>query len=424
MGKTIVFEKTFQTTATDPDPPIAPPAALPDVNMAITAVEVVGLNKIRVSFDCENLLPDCSATLYLTKDNLTETDVLALTSRDLSVGFVEMPVDSNISTLSILPSITYDDGTSTMDFEPYQHTFDNTLECDIQVVVPNNSIVFDLKAISGDGVITVVVDLDTNTILTEWELAWEGEIISTSVSTEFSPDTPTVNYGVYITDANGQKTSTDFVAEVKTSVDVRPEFTFNYKNPGDVGITYNNDGTINTYIATDFQCDNPDVYYQVTLGDLKFISRDQIFCGLNLPDETYSLTYDVCIDQNGVQYSLFTVSPSGTVNELRADSLISYEYMNTDFDLTLFVFSYYADRVDRDVVRIVSSTGEEIILTESNWVFNEDAGEYTCVVHFDQYFDYADIYVVCSPTANIIESYGDFECVGSVSKEFIVRIYT
>ena len=86
-------------------------------------------------------------------------------------------------------------------------------------------------------------------------------------------------------------------------------------NPSEIGITYNDDGTINMYIPTQFEADMDELYYQITIGDIRYTSRDKIARIEGIPNIPYAVIYDVCIDIDGKTYSIFNTVPSGMANE-------------------------------------------------------------------------------------------------------------
>lgn len=92
-------------------------------------------------------------------------------------------------------------------------------------------------------------------------------------------------------------------------------------NPGDVFITYNEDGTSNVFIYMNVQETTYDMYYKVYLVDTTYedesvfyecTGKDNVAIFNNVPAGRYSLKYGVMINDNGTCYSAYDMQwPSG-----------------------------------------------------------------------------------------------------------------
>ena len=76
------------------------------------------------------------------------------------------------------------------------------------------------------------------------------------------------------------------------------EYTFNYKNPGEILKTYNDDGTQNFYIDLNFESQDPDIYYEIILinyetGNINYKSTNRVASIEDLPHGSYSIEYNV-----------------------------------------------------------------------------------------------------------------------------------
>ena len=228
-----------------------------------------------------------------------------------------------------------------------------------------------------------------------------------------------ITYTLYLTNDDNETLSNTVSVTVDTAVTIpKVEYEFNYLNPGEVGITYNDDGTINVYIYTGFTCADESVYSQITLGGVRYAFRDAIARMENLPDTTYTLVYDICVDIDGIAYSIYNVAPSGTVNELT----IVYSIDGTITDNALHLQFYSADMyyVDMSYLRMVTSTGEERILTETDFVYNEEYDCYDVYVEFDELFDSVLLYVMANPNYLGVSDIQDY--AGNLRKLFEVTI--
>jgi hypothetical protein len=149
------------------------------------------------------------------------------------------------------------------------------------------------------------------------------------------------------------------------------------------------------------------------------MSTEPIFSAIRIPDNTYSLTYDVCIEDDGIVYSIMKVTPSGAVNEYILSNYIYTTIENAS--ATLEINRYNADMVDFSSIRIITSNNEEFILTESDWIYNEEYSAYYCTIEIPNVFEYVDIYASISPSKSTMEYVSEYQ--GSITTEFNERIY-
>ena len=175
-----------------------------------------------------------------------------------------------------------------------------------------------------------------------------------------------------------------------------------YPNPSEVGITYNEDGTINVYVYTGFECADESYYSIVKLGDYIVRSRESVVAFENLPNDTYPINYDVCFDKDGISYAVMSVNPSGTVNEV---------YFNEYFELIGNEFTMHVTDInsfDLNALKVVSSSGEEIIITESNLVVDEN-GYLALRVSFSDSPEYVTLYGMYAPFITGLESVSEYK---------------
>jgi hypothetical protein len=185
-----------------------------------------------------------------------------------------------------------------------------------------------------------------------------------------------------------------------------------------VGITYNDDGTINVYIQTNFSAEDERLYYQVTLENMRFKSRDAIFVAEGLPNKSYALIYNICYDENGIQYSIEEISVSGMVNETYAENFISAELSENVVSIT--VDPYNVNAVDLNSIRAVTSFGEEITLSQTDFLYDEETGEYVCNVQLLNDFEWVTVYVSCKPFENNMDGIDNY--VGNLFVETTITL--
>ena len=170
------------------------------------------------------------------------------------------------------------------------------------------------------------------------------------------------------------------------------------------------------YIPVQFESDDESVYYQITYGSNRYVSRESIARIERVPDVSYPLTYDVCVDIDGVQYSIYRVTPSGSANEswIYFDRYLEGNVLTLSFDKELMF-------LDLDSVRLVSDKGEEIILTEGDYTYNEEYGTYDVTVEFAEMPDSVVIYFDANPFYADAESIDGY--LGNVRKTFEETVY-
>ena len=170
-----------------------------------------------------------------------------------------------------------------------------------------------------------------------------------------------ITYTLYLCDEGGNALSNQVVFTIDTTAnDYDGSYSMSYRNPSEIGISYNDDGTINLYIDIDYPDIGGDAYYQIILGDelyYTFTGGAPVISGL--PDEPYTLMYRVCKDIDGVQYILYEVVPSGVINE---SSMVNYVSAYKD-ESNVTLEMWYLTSMEYDTnssVRIVCSNGTEL----------------------------------------------------------------
>ncbi|MBQ4108089.1 MAG: hypothetical protein IJC80_01670 [Clostridia bacterium] len=146
-----------------------------------------------------------------------------------------------------------------------------------------------------------------------------------------------------------------------TPLDTKPSYDFNYLNPSDLLITYNDDGTINIYNDTKFSCDDPNVYYEIYY---RSVSHEYVceswrpFVGCeNLEFGSYSVEYRIFYsDESGAKYELQRIVPSGDVHP----SINSYVRLNIPNSSTV-IFEFNDLIYNGDIIATVD--GKEYVFT-------------------------------------------------------------
>jgi hypothetical protein len=427
LGEIRHFELKLQTlkhTDLDPIPPPEPeptpepepmpepepePEPKPIPSITVTGAGIVGLNKVQLSFSHSDLPGDCTVEFDIVFGD-SSTDKIILTREDLSGGYVTIDMESS-NTLTVTPTVLFIAGgdENTISCNAYTHTFDQTFSVESLIGLSSGTITLYPSGIAcGADRIIFTSSLAPDVP----DYVWLEHTASIGYS-----EAAVITYTMYLSNENGDILSDEITLTVDTALTVPTvDYYMEQRNPNDVCITYNDDGTVNMYIQTNFDCEREDVYYQITAGGIRYKSRDKIARLEHIPDKSYDLHYDVCIDVDGVQYSIAHTSPSGMANE----AFFSFEATLTDNTLSL--------KLDKDLIfldlnsiRLLSSTGEEIILTESDFVYNEEYDTYDTVVEFDSYAESVTIYFAANPYhdgLDIIDGY-----IGNTRKIFEETVY-
>ena len=408
LGEVTHYQIKFQTLkyVDNEEPP-------PIVN--VSNVEISGLDEIQIYFTTENVNENSEITLNITYGDSTDKD-LVLTDTDLENGYVTTYMYSSNS-LAITPYVTTLKNGEQKETEcaKYEQVFDSTLFVETKIgltaAYSYKSVTFYPTGITnGAQNLMVISSEDPSTP----ELLWLGS----ELFIEYSSETE-VTYTLYFANDEGDALSNEITVTLDTSV-IAPDvdYTFNPVNTGDVGITYNDDGTINAYLNTNFACENEDIYYQVTLGRFRYKTREAIARIEGIPDETYPLIFDVCFDVNGQQYSFYRTSLSGVVNEASVESYINSAISGNS--LSLQFYSINDIYLDFNNLKAVSSTGEEIILSESMFTFDDVNSIHELTIEFTQAFEYVTLYVVANPNYLDVKDIPNYS--GNIRKTFEVVI--
>ena len=377
----------------------------------IDEVSIVGIDEIRIDFTTTGMAEDGTLDLAIVYGDDTENCV-SVTDKDIANGYVTTYMYASDS-LTITPYVTdFEDGFErNVVCETQEHVFENTLFVETMVGLSNGTVTFyPIGITNGATYVTVTSSADPQNPMQVW---FENAM------NVYYEDEGEITYTLYLTNDDNETLSNTVSVTVDTAVTIpEVEYEFNYLNPGEVGITYNDDGTINVYIYTGFTCADESVYSQITLGGVRYAFRDAIARMENLPDTTYTLVYDICVDIDGIAYSIYNVAPSGTVNELT----IVYSIDGTITDNALHLQFYSADMyyVDMSYLRMVTSTGEERILTETDFVYNEEYDCYDVYVEFAELFDSVILYVMANPNYLGVSDMQDY--AGNIRKLYEVTI--
>ena len=395
LGEIQHFTERIKTlgTALNPIPP-------PEVK--ITGLSIVGLNTIRIDFTHKNLPQEGEVTFDLLYGNLAR-ETVSLSERDIENGYVTV-IAGQSATVTVTPTVTV--GEEQSKGQGFTNTFSETLMADISVGlgVSNQRVTFFLQGISSEA---EYIHLTSSEKPDEPELLWIEEVVQV-----FYDAQGVITYTLYFTNENGDKLSNEVSFTVDTSIPIpEAEYNFYFYNTGDIGVTYNEDGTVNIYIPTGFSSENEDVYYQILLGSMRYSSREPLAKFEHIPNTNYPLRYDICIDIDGVEYSFLSQTPSGTVNE--PNFYVYGEWVDNTLLLQLEKELLY---MDLDTARLVFANGEELTLTEADFTYNEENDSYDITVTTNAEVAWVKVEILANP------NYADFldtvSYIGDIRTQF------
>ena len=369
---------------------------------AVTDISIIGENLVGVSMSIRNA---DRVTLRFTYADGSYDDRV-LTSAEKTAGYLEVALPDSAISFTVKPTVSRNGYTLTGDSVNKVFSEYLIVRPRVNINTNNMSIDFYVKAITnGATYLRVVSDQGES----EDCYLFDGQ------ATFYYTYRGVQTYTVYLTDDSGARLSNEVVFTADTSaIESAPSYNMSYQNPGEVGITYNQDGTVNIYLYTGFECADSSYYCQIDLGSYVFTSKEKVIVARNMPNITYPLKYSVCFDKNGVQYTIQTVHPSGTVNETNyySDCTLSGN------EFTMLISD--VRKQDINSIRLVSSDGQQIALSEGDFILDEN--DYLkATVAFDSPPEYVTVYLMISPNAPDQELVGSY--IGSLYTSYSMEIY-
>ena len=182
--------------------------------------------------------------------------------------------------------------------------------------------------------------------------------------------------GTLTTDGNYEVVSEPVLITLES--DVTGEYNFNYKNPNDLLLTYNEDNTYNVYINGEFSTDDPDIYWMICLDGMHpgYSTQASVLAIENIPDGTYGIVYYVYKVVNNISYSLYSVSVSGTVGEHNHGSPIYIQSEDNPLSgiIELSLYNYIVFEKENIYAIITDADGKETIIEckPENIVYDEE----------------------------------------------------
>lgn len=363
----------------------------------VKAISPIGQNLLRIEFESqgvENLALQIEAGDEVTRIELSPTQA--------SLGYVDVSMLETSTKIKATPIMIFEDYTVLN--QPFEADLEGVLEIEPFVNLKDNSLILYIKAITNGATYLHVESLQDETITGNYDFYSGSATVGYQMQGEIACT-------MYLVGQDGERLSNDATVVVNTAQElIKPEYVMNYVNPGNVGVTYNDNETINLYIQTNFECEDESYYYQIEVGEYRIKSRDKVAVIRNLPNASYPLRYSVCFDKDGNQYVIETVTPSGVANESRFSGMISL--VDNSLTITIYDRSY----VDLNSIRLITSYGGEIQVQEKDFTLNEGQ-DYVAVIEFEISPEHVIMYAMISPYPVT----GEYE--GSLYTQYIEEIY-
>lgn len=363
----------------------------------VKAISPIGQNLLRIEFESqgvENLALQIEAGDEVTRIELSPTQA--------SLGYIDVSMLETSTKIKATPIMIFEDYTVLN--QPFEADLEGVLEIEPFVNLKDNSLILYIKAITNGATYLHVESLQDETITGNYHFDSGRATIGYEMQGEIACT-------MYLVGQAGERLSDDATVVVNTAQElIKPEYVMNYENPGNMGVTYNDNETINLYIQTNFECEDESYYYQIEVGEYMIKSRDKVAVIKNLPNTSYPIRYSVCFDKDGNQYVIETVTPSGVANESRFPGMISL----VDNSLTITI--YDKRYVDLNSIRLITSYGGEIQVQENDFTLNEGQ-DYVAVIEFETSPEHVIMYATISPYPVT----GEYE--GSLYTQYIKEIY-
>jgi hypothetical protein len=187
------------------------------------------------------------------------------------------------------------------------------------------------------------------------------------------------SYALY----NSEGTPLTDVETVRFDTSYTASFDAFYPNPGEVLLTFNDDGTHNIYFDMRFSSENPEVYYEIYYEDTThgisgvLKGNESVAVVENLPEATYAVRYKFWGELDGARYLLYEMSPSGTTGEFFAPNMGEVSYSGRTVQL-----KFYANTLLYGEIT-VTVNGKEYLVAVEDFTISEDY-EYSYTLDADE----------------------------------------
>ena len=196
-------------------------------------------------------------------------------------------------------------------------------------------------------------------------------------------------YSYYLSNIDG----TAIENETTISIDyteVTGEYNFNYINPSDAVVTYNDDGTINIYLGTTFETNDPNIYYSVVYTNFETGQTKEIYYTTsvakyeNAPFADYGISYCVYKKVNDIEHILKEIYVSGGIEftgYLNINGQITTED-NINYKISYEFYDYMYQFDENSFILIVDGINYTVDNTNVTYDQNNNSYIFTYILDF------------------------------------------
>lgn len=359
-------------------------------------LELVGINQFTLPLTISTSLQEeqySSILLKLTYSDSTTDEVIIEDFKVNSENLITLNVLNGVSNIKVDYSINMlaQNGLNERTITgTKEYTLDNQYKLTNTVVdkvlYNETRLSFIYHFIDNDTTIAVK-NLTTN----ETSLLYVG---NNYVGASFDTAQDSISYTYYLSNLNAEPIGSENNITVDISIDpsnYTSLYEFSYSNPGDVVVTYNDDGTMNLYNYTNFSTTDDSIYYTIkytndTIGEIEIIYTSKVAKLEDTPYGNYYISYNIYKEINGIAYLIYEVTPSGGI-ELYSDTIENA--ITIDGNVISFSFSKYMYTFD-DSSFIITINGVE---------YNADA---SCITVDDLLDEYIFTYTALEEPTDVV----------------------
>lgn len=200
-------------------------------------------------------------------------------------------------------------------------------------------------------------------------MLYEGE---DNIQIELNASTNVQEYTYYLSNINGEALGEENAVSFEIQ-DVKGDYNFQYINPGDAIVTFNDDDTMNIYLNTVFETEDSSIYYVVrytnyndgTVYNIKY--TESVAYLEDVPFSNYGIEYFVFKTVNGLEYQLQNIAVSGGI-EITLDGVLQSTLGTDNYGNPIVSIMYYDYYNLSNFVLIADD--KKIPIPSSNIVFN------------------------------------------------------
>lgn len=196
-------------------------------------------------------------------------------------------------------------------------------------------------------------------------------------------------YSYYLSNIDGTAIENETTISIDCT-EVTGEYNFNYINPSDAVVTYNDDGTINIYLGTTFETNDPDIYYSVVYTNFETGQTKEIYYTTsvakyeNAPFADYHISYCVYKKVNDIEHILKEIYVSGGIEftgYLNINGQITTED-NINYKISYEFYDYMYQFDENSFILIVDGINYTVDNTNVTYDQNNNSYIFTYILDF------------------------------------------